>query len=215
MVKHIRLGSAFLVPITLLSLGFLGSCKHASVPDPKGDLIRSLKGANVEGYLFSLSEEEAKTTAALTNPAVRDLIKLGKGDPGLVLRYTSVEDKRANERTVYKSEVLRHGNSLRLAVRDLATDQIVDEGTFPPPGPTCQPPGPFDSINACTEEFNCTSKGPLQCAANRTCHPQFAALTCCLKDGSIFSVHLIITPTRPLCQLLDVTPAVDVVLIAD
>jgi hypothetical protein len=28
-------------------------------------------------------------------------------------------------------------------------------------------------------------------------------LTCCLKSGQCFSVHLIIRPTRPLCQLIN------------
>ncbi len=202
-VNRVRLGSAFLA---LLSLGLVFSCKQSPAPDPKGDLIGSLKGADVEGYSFSLNEEDAKTTAALTNPAVRNVSTLGKGDAGLVLRYTSVEDKKANKRTVYKSEIIKQDSTLSLAVTDLATNQVVDKWPFPTPGPTCQPEGQFDSINACIAEFNCFNQGRLLCQANRTCDPQFAALTCCLKDGTRVSVHLIYRPTRLICQLKDLIP---------
>src|SRR6266516_3687081 len=50
------------------------------------------------------------------------------------------------------------------------------------------------TVNTCVAAFNCTNRGPLKCEANRTCKGQFAALTCCLKNGSSISVHLIIPP---------------------
>jgi hypothetical protein len=77
---------------------------------------------------------------------------------------------------------------------------------FPTPGPACGPPGPFDSVAACLQDFDCTRRGAIQCEANRTCEAQVAALTCCLKNGTILSIHLLIKPTKIQCLLNDLTP---------
>ena len=203
-IKPVRVGFLFYALLALVALGSLFACGR--VPDPRADLIRSLKGADVQGYLFSLNEGEAQTTSALTNSATEKVITLGKGDTGLVLRYARVEDKKTNTSKVYKSEITKQDGSLSLVVTDLATNGVVVKGSFPSAGPTCSPPGQFDSLTACIDEFNCTNKGPLQCQANRTCDPQFAALTCCLKNGTTFSVHLIIRPDNRRCVLKDLTP---------
>ena len=50
-------------------------------------------------------------------------------------------------------------------------------------------------------DFNCENKGAFLCEANRTCQPQFAALTCCLTNGQAFSVHLVVPPTRLRCLI--------------
>ena len=188
--KHIR-------PIALFSLVLLCACEKPAPPDPRGELVGSLEGANVEGYLFGLDEDAARTTSSLTNPAVRDLVKLGQGDSDTVLGYTRVKDNKTNGATTYKSEVVKKGESLSLVVTDLATDKVVDQGTFPVPGPACEPQ--FETLAACVEQFNCDHKGALLCEANRTCKPQFAALTCCLTNGQIFSVHLVVKPTSLKC----------------
>jgi hypothetical protein len=190
--QHIR-------PIALLSLFLLCSCDMTAPSDSRGELLGSLKGENVDGYLFAYKEDEARTTSSLTNKAVHDLVQLGEGDSGLVLGYTRVKDNKTNAATTYKSEVVKRDASLALVVTDVAAGKIVDRTDFPAPGRACEPPGQFASLGACVERFNCTRKGALLCEANRTCKPQFAALTCCLTNGQTFSVHLVIPPTRITC----------------
>jgi hypothetical protein len=186
-------------PIALLSLVLLWSCDKTTPPDPRSELLGSLKGANVEGYLFAFEEDKAGTRSSLTNPAVRELVQLGQGDSETVLGYARIQDNKTNATTTYRSEVVKKGESLALVVTDLATDRVVDQETFPVPGPACEPQ--FETLAACVEQFNCDHKGALLCEANRTCKPQFAALTCCLTNGQIFSVHLVIPPTRLRCLI--------------
>lgn len=183
-----------------LSLILVCSCDKTAPEDPRRELLDSLEGANVEGHLFAFKEDAARTTSSFTNRSVQDLVQLGERDTGMVLGYTRVEDNQTNAATTYRSEVVKKDSSLALVVTDLATDNVVDRRDFPVPGPACEPQ--FDSLAACVEEFNCTHRGALLCEANRTCKPQLAALTCCLKNGDIFSVHLIIPPTRIRCQIV-------------
>ena len=72
-IKRIRYCLITFAAITLLA------SERAALADPKADLMNSLKGENVEGYLFSFAEEDARTRSALTNKAVRNIITLGKG----------------------------------------------------------------------------------------------------------------------------------------
>ncbi|MCA1408953.1 hypothetical protein I6F26_32840 [Ensifer sp. IC3342] len=190
------------------------SAQGKSLDAIKAELVRSLKGADVTDYLYSYSEEEAQTTSALTNKAVKDVVSLDKGASAVVLRYTRIEDKKSNTSKGYKSEIIKEGETLALVITDLNTDKVIQKKSFPTAGPACQPAGQFDSVNACIDEFNrsCTLRCPLQTEANRTCENQFAALTCCLNDGSIISVHLIIPPDNWRCRLRDVVPDVEVVV---
>lgn len=205
MSERSRPGSGFCLPAAVLLLGLAGSCSQPAT-DPKADLAASLQGADVEGYHFALSEDEAQTTSSLTNGTVRGLITLGRDDADLPLRYTKIEDKQAKTAKTYRSQIVKKGPSLSLVVSEVGTDTVVETKAFPPAGPACQPEGQFDSLEACIARFNCTSKGALLCEANRTCEPQFAALTCCLKNGQIFSVHLIYPPTSIRCQLRELVP---------
>jgi hypothetical protein len=196
--------------VVFLAAGFLFACERPQITDRKAELIRTLKGADVQGYLFSFNEGETQTTTALTNKAVQNVISLGKRDTGVVLQYTRVENNKNDTSKTYMSEITKQNGPLRLIVTDLETNDVIEEGSFPDPEPTCsgEPPGQFDSINACVDAFNCTNRGPLQCEANRTCKNQFAALTCCLKNGSSISVHLIIPPAvlTKACLLRNLTP---------
>lgn len=77
-----------LFTLAVLALGLLVSCNKppAPAPDPKAELVASLKGADVQGFLFALNEEENRTTSSLTNKAVNDLIRLDpKTDSSLPL----------------------------------------------------------------------------------------------------------------------------------
>src|SRR5262245_20447908 len=183
--------------------------ERAAIADPKVDMMNSLKGKDVSGYLFSFAEEDTQTTSALTNKAVGDVITLDRGTSGIVLRYTRLEDKKNKTVKIYKSEIKPGGKSVELVLTDLTGNNVIERRSFPNPGPNCEPAGQYDSLNACIGEFNCAHKGSLQCQANNTCSNQFAALTCCLRDGSIISVHLVIPPNNRRCELRDIVPQMD------
>lgn len=202
MTRHARLGLVFYLPAALLCLGWACSGGGHTTSDPKSDLIASLEGANVDGYDFSLTEDDARTTATLTNKAVKDLITLAKDDAKVVLRYTRVQEKSTQATTTSKIEAVQANGSLALVTTDLATDRVLDNVEFPPAGGICPPDGEFfESLEACVADFNCKHRGALLCEANRTCEPQFAGLTCCLTNGQAFSVHLVVPPTRLRCQI--------------
>lgn len=200
MTRGNRPPSLLYIPIAALFLALLFLCSgSASAADPKADLIASLKGADVDGYLFSMNEDGVETSASLTNKGLYDVYSLGRGDADLVLRYSSVEDYATGKTSIYKSEIIKSGTSLTLIVTDVATNKAISKTALPVAGPACQPAGQFSSINACIERFRCLNGGALLCNANTTCQPQFAALTCCLTNGQLVSVHLVFNPTSLKC----------------
>ncbi len=200
MTRGNRPASLLYIPIAALSLALLLLCSgSASAADPKADLIASLKGADVDGYLFSMNEDGVETSSSLTNKGLYDVYSLGKGDADLVLRYTSVEDSAIGKKSIYKSEIVKSGTSLTLIVTDVEANKAISKTALPVAGPACQPAGQFSTINACIERFKCLNGGTLLCNANSTCQPQFAALTCCLTNGQIFSVHIVFNPTSLKC----------------
>lgn len=209
MVKRVRPGSTFLGWIALFTLTFLCSSQAASAGDPRQELIDALKGENVEGFLFGLSEDDSHEVASLTNPEVHEVISFGKGYTRLVLRYTRIKDRATGATNLYRAEIVKEGTSLTFAVTDLATNRVIDSRSFPTPAGGCNPPGQFDSVNACLREFDCSMRGALQCEANRTCEARLFGLTCCLKDGNVVSVHLIIKPTTIRCLLQDLTSGLE------
>ena len=203
-----RSKSAFCLAIALLSLGLVTSCKTPPTPDPRQDLVNSLKGANVDGFLFATSEDDAQIVTSLTNSAVRNLIRLDSA-ANIVLRYTSIKEKNTNTTKIHKTEAVKTGTSLALLVTDIATGDVISRKAFPAPEPHHADTGAaplFDSLEDCIKDFDCKRRGALQCEANRTCEDQFAALTCCLKNGQCFSVHLIIRPTSLRCRLIGFIP---------
>ena len=94
-IEPVRVG--FRAFVVVLAAGFLFACEKAQIADHKAELIGTLKGADVHGYLFSFNEGETQTTAALTNKAVQNVISLGKRDAGVVLQYTRVEDNKTTQ----------------------------------------------------------------------------------------------------------------------
>src|SRR5687768_1070762 len=76
-------------------------------PEPKEEFTRSLKGANVDGYIFETMEDDRQSVTSLTNSVVRSLIKLDGNTNNVVLRYTSVKDKGSQATKTYKTEVSR------------------------------------------------------------------------------------------------------------
>jgi hypothetical protein len=200
--KHTR------TPSTLFfaALFFVLCCgRGQAATDCKATLVSSLKGYDVSGYLFGVDEDEGQTASFLTNKAVFDApIVLNQGNSDLVLRYTQIVNKTTGATTTYRSEIIKQDSSLNFVITDLGTNKTLSKVALAPSGPGCEPAGTFASITACINQFNCAERGPLQCTANQTCQPQFPALTCCLTNGSAYSVHLIIPPTSPHCALRDV-----------
>lgn len=186
---------------------FVLCCARAQAAyDCKADLAASLK-LDPDGYLFGVVEDPGQTASFLTNKAVGDgPVTLGRTDSGVVLRYTTIEDKATGASATYRSEIQKKDSTLTLVVTDLNANKVISQQTLPAAGPGCFPAGQFDSINACINQFNCANQSALLCRANQTCQPQFAALTCCLKDGTAFSVHLVVRPTSIRCQLRDLLP---------
>jgi len=177
--------------------------------DPKAELTNALKGPDVSQFDFERKEDDTQIVSSFTNRNLKNVVRLEPNTNNIVLKYTSVKDKGRNTTQVSKTELTRSDKTLAIVVTDFNTGAAISKDTFPPPTPH-NPSGPtFDSLEACIEDFNCKHKGELLCEANRTCKDQYAALTCCLKNGQCFSVHLIIRPTRPFCRLLDLIPNFD------
>lgn len=207
--QRIRPGSTRSLLSAVLLVGLACSCEQPRA-DPKGELIASLKGADVEGYLFGLQEGEVQTTTSLTNKIVDQPVTLGKGDADLVLAYTRIEDKKARTAKTYKSEVVKKASSLAALVTELETGKVIDQRPLPIAGDICGSLQKFDSLAACISQFDCASRPALQCKANQTCRTQFADVTCCLTNGSIFSVDLFINPNSRICSIRGPFP--DVIL---
>lgn len=200
--------------IALLSLILVNSCQPpaSGAKDEKDELVRSLKGANVEGFHFATQENESQEVSSLTNSAVSNLIKFDEATTNVVLRYTSIKNKETNTTNTYKTEIVKTGTALDFLITDIATGEAIFKKTLPPITNTDNPPA-FDSFEACINNFNCKNQSALQCEANRTCEPQFAALICCRTDGQCISVHLVIRPNTTKCKLRDLVPDLDGILV--
>jgi hypothetical protein len=208
MTQPIRNTSARNLLAAVLLVGLVGSCRPPQA-DPKGDLVASLKGADVGGYLFALQEGEAQTTTSLTNRIVNQPVTLGKADTDVVLGYTRTEDRKTRTAKTFKSEVIKKASSLALLVTELETNQVVDQRPLPVAGSICDSLQKFDSLAACISQFDCASRPAFQCKANQTCRTQFADVTCCLTNGSIFSVDLFINPNTLRCSIRGPIPDVN------
>lgn len=210
----------FSLLIGLFSLGLVSSCnpppppQTEATPDARADLVSSLKGANVDGFNFATEEDETQAVVSLTNNAVNKLIKLEKGDSDMVLRYTTIKEKKTNASRTYKTDLIRKGNDVTLQAADIRTGEVVFQQKFIPPKPH-QPTDPtFKDLKECIDDFYCHHGGDLLCQANKTCQPQFGWLSCFFADGTGVSVHLIIQPTRPICGLVGFVPNIDGVFLA-
>jgi hypothetical protein len=219
---HSRSKSAFCLAFALLALGLISSCQPTSQPqqqqrppprtDPKEEFTRSLKGANVAGYIFETTEDDKQSVTSLTNSAVRSLIRMDDKTNNVVLRYTSVKDKGTNAEKTYKAEVNRDGNALTLLVTNFGTGEVISKDPFLVVQPHDEPR--FGTLEECIADFNCKHKGELMCEANRTCKTQFAGMTCCLTSGQCFSVHMVFPPTSLKCQILNTIPDLEGLVLA-
>ena len=193
-----RSGFVFCSLLLCLSLGFV-SCQDAR-PDPKEELVGSLKGANLEGFYFETRDNDTQEISSLTNGIIADAIKLDS-DATLILRYTRVKDKKANTSKTYKTEAITKGNQLTLQVTDIATGESVikETGEFAAlpaatTGAQCSP------VFKSTEDCLCSQTAALRLEANRTCKAQRGGGICCI-NGQLISVHTFVMPTKLTCLI--------------
>lgn len=193
--SHNRLSSSFCLGMVLLSLCFVSSCKP-NPPDAREELVSSLKGADVKGYLFALKEEDNQITSSLTNGALRNPIKFD-GNNSVVIGYARVKDKKTNATKTLKAEILKTDNNFTLQITDIEVGELPTKFTFPNPK-VCDPAASF-TRQECFDDFNCKIRPALLCEANRSCKTQFFDFECCPKDAPGFHALIIVKPTELRC----------------
>lgn len=193
---HNRLVSSFCLVMVLLSLSFIYSCK-TTPPDAREELVRSLKGADVTGYLLTMKEDDNQITTSLTNGALRNPVKFDSTNR-LVIGYASVKDKKTNATRIFKAEIVKRDDKFTLQTADIGSDAATTTLPFPNPG-VCDSEPIFNSSAECQADFDCKERPALLCEANRTCKPQLFHRLCCLKDGNITDAFGFINPTKLTC----------------
>jgi hypothetical protein len=178
------------------------ACQSTSTTNPRADLLRTINGANVDGYAFSFDEDATRSTSSLTNPAVSDVVTLGAGDNAVPLRYTTIRNRATNTATTYKTEIVRSGSSVSYVVTDLATNREVqrtslgDDGTPPPDTGSCD-----QSCASFFHDYECNEKPRLQCEANKTCTIVHGHFRCRQPNGTCVDGPTVVTPNTPRCEL--------------
>jgi len=200
-VQQVRSLSLFL--ISACSLVLFTSCQ--STANPRSDLLRSINGANVEGYAFSFDEDGNRSAASFTSPAVKGVITLAPADPGVPLRYTTITDKATNTATTYKTELVRDGSKVSYVIIDLATNREVERASIEddgvPPPPDVDPCAQSPSCAVFFHDYECNEKPRLQCEANSTCKIVYGHFRCRQPNGICVDGPTIVTPNALRCAL--------------
>jgi len=201
-------GHARYLSLILLTVGSLfTACQSTRTTDPRGDLLRAINGASVEGYAFSFDENATRSSASLTNPAVNDVMTFAGSSSSIPLRYTTIRDRLTGSATTYKTELVRSGNSVSYFVTDLSTNREVqrvsadDDGDSqqPPPGASC---GPFPVCADALHDYLCNQKPRLQCEANSACQAVFGHYVCdSVTPGFCDHYTTIVVPNTIGCSL--------------
>lgn len=209
---HNRLALSVCFGMVLLSFAVLPSCNpqpgtpdgpkpptgtpSPGKPDPREDLVKLLKGANVDGYFFATKEDADQSVATLTNPTLREPVKLDSNNR-LVLQYANVKDKKANTTKTLKAEIVRGEGGYKLFITDVVADHVIAEEAFAPR--LCPGVPVFDNFDECIADFNCKVLPELQCEANKTCKNIRTELRCCMRDGTELHVLILIVPNSRRC----------------
>lgn len=202
--------ASFVLGIALLSLTFSLSCQppspgpntntnantNTSAPNPRDELIRSLKGANVDGYFFRTKEDNNQVITSLINNTLGSPVKLDSSNR-LVIGYANVKDKKANTTKTLKAEIVKDGEGYSLRVEDIVAGGLVIDERFAPR--LCPGVPVFDTFDQCIDDFNCKVLPELQCEANRTCKTIRTELRCCMRDGTEIHALILIVPTSIRC----------------
>jgi hypothetical protein len=197
--------------MVLLSLTFTFSCQPTTgptpnsnynanssptAPDPRAELVRSLKGANVDGFHFATREDDNQTITSLTNGALRSPVKLDDGGT-FVLGYANVRDKKTNTTKTLQAEIVRSGSAYSLHLKDIVAGGLVIDERFAPR--ICPGVPVFNTFDECFDDFECKVRPELLCEANRTCRNIYTEVQCCLRDGTRIHALVIIRPTARRC----------------
>lgn len=183
----------------------LAGCKAQN--DPRAELERSIKGANVGGFVYSFTEDASTATAAFTNPAFRGGLKLDKQNPHADIRYTQIRDKKSGTTTTYRAEAVPSGRTIAIRVTDLATNRVVANDPFVPAASCNVDEKTYPSIQACEADFFCSCFPALQCQANATCQDLRAGFDCRITGQPIgVSVDILVRPNNIRCQLVGYLP---------
>jgi hypothetical protein len=195
----------------LLSSTFTFSCQPPNGPtpnsnnnantsttprDPKAELVRALKGANVDGFYFATKEDDNQLITSLTNGALRSPVKIEDGGT-FVLGYANVKDKKANTTKTLAAEIVRSGAAYSLHLKDIVAGGLVLDERFAPR--ICPGVPVFNTLDECFDDFNCKVRPELLCEANRTCKNIYTEVQCCLRDGTRIHALVIIRPTARRC----------------
>jgi len=172
----------------------------SAVDQMKYDLENVIK-TNHANTKFSLKtiQDERSQLVVMRNASVGKQIDLGKDDSTILLGYYAESLKNAPAK-VFKTELVKKGKRLFLQTTD-EEGKLVEKKDFPimDADSAMNDSGGFETLDDCIESFFCTFEG-IQCEANKTCETQFYGTTCCLNDGSCFSIHFIFPPTNPWCR---------------
>jgi len=167
--------------------------------DPRAEFVRSLKGANVDGFFFATKEDANQVITSLLNPTMREPVKIDEANP-LVIGYAGITDKKTNTTKTYQAVIVKSDNIFRFHVKDvdLGGGLVVDERVLPRP---CPGQTTFPNQEACMDEFNCKIKPELECEANRTCQRIVINFDCCFANGDSLHSIVQILPGDPKCNV--------------
>lgn len=169
--------------------------------DIKAQLVSKLKGEYVNGFHFAFEEDDKKTVASLSNGAINEIIALEDSASNLIVKYFHVKIKNSKTETIYKLELIKSDEQLSFVSTETVTGRVINTIVVPPhTHPEAHDNHTFDTIGDCIADFDSSDfQVTLQQEANRTCEDQLAHVTCCLTDGSCWSLVLIIKPSSWKC----------------
>src|SRR5262245_59983261 len=133
-----RQASLCFLVIVLLFLPLASACKRSADVrmDPRAEFVRSLKGANVDGFFFATKEDAKQVITSLLNPTMREPVQIDEANP-LVIGYAGLTDKKTNTTKTYQAVIVKSDNIFRFHVKDvdLGGGLVVDERVLPRPCP--------------------------------------------------------------------------------
>jgi transcriptional regulator of heat shock response len=127
---------------------------------------------------------------------------LQDNENSLVIQYVHIRDRESDTDTTAKLELIRKDTDLSLVSTDVATGEVIKKIALPPPvRHDSDDHRAFETIEECIAEFDSSElHATLLAEANRSCESQLTHVTCCLTDGSCWSVVLVIEPSFLRCR---------------
>jgi len=187
-----------------ISLSLFISCDKSVQKVSSIDLMKeNLKETLNEKYpdlkfTYSATHQNDKDVVLMKNASVDNQVNLTQKDANVLLGYYS-EALKGQNAIMYKTELVKKGKQLSVITSDLKGN-IIRSNDFPiQDNPGTNSPNGFDTLDECIDSFFCTFEG-VQCEANKTCKTINYGTTCCLSDGTCYSIHFSFPPTNPWCK---------------